>query len=49
VNGGTMSEEEGAGGAVVKLLTIVALDCLNHGAKLSSHISKKVRESRKCV
>jgi hypothetical protein len=38
-----MSEEEGACRGVVELLTVVALDGLNHGAKLSSDIREKNR------
>jgi hypothetical protein len=48
-NGGAMSEEKGTGGGAVEFVTVVALDGLNCGAKLSSDIRKKVRKGRKCV
>jgi hypothetical protein len=44
-----MGEQERAGGRVVKLATIVALDDLHGGAKLSTHIGKEVRNSNKSV
>jgi hypothetical protein len=43
VEGGTMNEEEGASSGVVEFMTVVALDGLNGGAKISSDIRKKVR------
>ena len=48
-NSSTMSVEEGTGGGVIKLTTIIALDGLDRGAKLSGNIRKKARKSWKCV
>jgi hypothetical protein len=41
----TMREEESAGGGVVKLTSIVALDTPDGTIKLCRHISEKVRKS----
>jgi hypothetical protein len=48
-NGGAMSKEKGTSGGVVEFATVVALDSLYGGAKLSSNIRKKVRKGRKCI
>ena len=39
-----ISQEERAGIGVVKLLAVVALDCLDGDAELGLHISEKVSE-----
>jgi hypothetical protein len=44
----TVREEEGAGGVVVKLTSIVALDTSDGTTKLRGHISEKVREWGTC-
>ena len=44
-----MSEEERAGARVIKLAAIVALNCLDGGAILSSHMNKEVSQSRERV
>ena len=44
-----ISQEERAGVGVVKLLAIVALDCLDGGVELGMHISKEIGECRICV
>jgi hypothetical protein len=44
-----MGEEERAGARVVKLMTVVALNCLDGGAKLGGHKSKEVRKRRKDI
>ena len=44
-----MSEEERAGARVVKLFSIVALDCLHGAAKLGRHVGKKVSNRRESV
>jgi hypothetical protein len=41
----TMREEEGVGGGVIKLTSIVALDTPDGTTKLCRHISEKVRKS----
>lgn len=40
-----MAKEEHTGAGVVELVTIVALNCLNGGAKMGGDISKKVKVS----
>jgi hypothetical protein len=42
VKGGAMSEEKGASGGVIEFTTVVTLDGLNRGAKLSSDIRKNL-------
>jgi len=44
----TMVKEEGAGGGVVELALVVALNLLDSTAKLGRHIRKKVGQSGKC-
>ena len=44
-----MSEEECAGRGVIKLAAIVALNCLDGGAKLRAHMRKKVRDDAESV
>ena len=44
-----MGEEERAGGGVVKLPAVVALDGLHGHAKLSVHVGKEVSERRESV
>ena len=44
-----MCGKEHAGGGVIKLTTIIALDAFNGDAKLGGDIGKKLSESRKCV
>ena len=44
-----MGEEERAGASVVKLPTIVALDGLHGGTKLSMHIGEEVSQSSKGI
>jgi hypothetical protein len=36
-----MSEEERVGRGMVKFMAVVALDCLDGGAELRTHIGKK--------
>ena len=45
----TMGKEEYAGGGVVELTPIVALDCLDGGVKLGRHKGKEVSERRKSI
>ena len=45
----TVREEEHAGGGVVELTPIVALDCLDGGVKLGRHKGKEVSECRKSI
>ena len=44
-----MGEEECAGAGVVELPTIVALDGLHGGTKLSTHIGEEVSQSSKGI
>jgi len=44
-----MGKEERAGAGVVKLTTVVALNCLDGGAELSGHKGKKLSDGRKSV
>jgi hypothetical protein len=44
-----MSEEERAGRGMVEFTTVVALDCLDGGAELRTHIGKKVSNGTKRV
>ena len=44
-----MSQEERAGAGVIKLAAIVALNCLDGGSILSSHMNKEVSQSRERV
>ena len=44
-----MGKEECVGARVVKLTTVVALNYLDGGAKLSGHKGKKVSDCRKSV
>ena len=44
-----MSQEERAGAGVTNLVAIVALNCLDGGAILSSHMNKEVSQSRERV
>ena len=37
-----IGEEERAGAGVIKLLAVVALNCLDGSAKLSTHIGKEI-------
>lgn len=48
-HGHTMSKKKRAGGGVVKLPSIIALDVLNCGAKLDENKGEKMGEGRKCV
>ena len=43
------SQEECAGTGVIKLAAIVALNCLDGGAILSSHMNKEVSQSRERI
>ena len=45
----TVGEEERAGGGVVKLPAVVALDGLHGHAKLSVHVGKEVSERRESI
>ena len=44
-----MSQEERAGAGDMKLVAIVALNCLDGGAILSGHMNKEVSQSRERV
>ena len=44
-----MCGKERAGGGVIKLTTIIALDAFNGDTKLGGDIGKKLSESRKFV
>jgi hypothetical protein len=46
---GAVSEEERAGGGVVELASIIALDSLDGGAELCTCVGEKLRQCRESV
>jgi hypothetical protein len=45
----TLGKEESAGGGVIKLTTIITLNCLNSAAELSENVGEKIRETGKSL
>jgi hypothetical protein len=46
---GAFGHEEGLGGRVIKLMSVVALYSFDNAAELSSNISKKIGQGGECV